>query len=172
MKRFLYFFSAIFFFMPVPVLAQTSGEITEAVARLDSTATMSIRTYKDLNGDSLPVAEKDIKWLDGTAPISWDTIIEEISNAPVFYFVAYSIFQDRFTEDELLAATAHVYKIDLETGLPANGSLIQTLQRAVATNEIDLLSEKTVALMDSLAAAEVISQERATKILDPAQSSP
>lgn len=166
MKRLLYFCSVILFIMPVQVLAQTAGEISEAVARLDATATMSIRTYSDLNGDSLPVEEGDIKWLDGTTPISWAAIIEEIGNAPAFYFLAYSAFQDRFTDDELLAATAHVYKINLETGLPANGSLIQTLQRAVATNEIDLLSAKTVALLNSLTAAEVVTEERATEILE------
>jgi hypothetical protein len=166
MKRLLYFCSVIFFIMPVQVLAQTAGEISEAVARIDATATMSIRTYRDLNGDSLPVEEGDIKWLDGTTPISWAAIIEEIRNAPAFYFLAYSAFQDRFTDDELLAATAHVYKINLETGLPANGSLIQTLQRAVATNEIDLLSAKTVALLNSLTAAEVVTEERATEILE------
>ena len=167
MKRLLYFCSVILFIMPVQVLlAQTAGEISEAVARLDATATMSIRTYKDLNGDSLPVEEGDIKWLDDTTPIPWAAIIEEIGNAPAVYFLAYSAFQDRFTDDELLAATAHVYKINLETGLPANGSLIQTLQRAVATNEIDLLSARTVALLDSLTAAEVVTEERAAEILE------
>jgi len=92
---------------------------------------------------------------------------------PVIKFlVGYKQWQDRFTEDELNKVSAHVYKIDLETGLPVNGALIQALQRAVAGNQVDLLADATKAFLKNLVDGEIITASRRDEILTPEKLTP
>jgi hypothetical protein len=86
--------------------------------------------------------------------------------------VSYELFQNRFTADELDALGEFVYETDTDTGKLKRVRLMQAYNRAVASNLIDLIAEKTATFMASLVEGEVLTQARSDQILDPSQSSP
>jgi len=79
---------------------------------------------------------------------------------------SYDQFEARFTEGEMDAIGEYVYSMDAE-GKPKHVRLLQALQRVIARDKIDLLSDKTADFMDALVAAELITAERKTTILNP-----
>tara|TARA_R100001530_G_C4282727_1_gene146001 strand:- start:232 stop:750 length:519 start_codon:yes stop_codon:yes gene_type:complete len=79
---------------------------------------------------------------------------------------SYDAFEARFTADEMDAIGEHVYSMDAE-GKPKHVRLLQALQRVIARDKVDLLSSKTVDFMDALVAAELITADRKTAILNP-----
>ena len=88
------------------------------------------------------------------------------------FFLAYEKFQNRFTADELDALGEFIYETDTDTGRLKRVRLMQAYNRAVASNSIDLLAEKTATFMATLVEGKVLTQARSDQILDPSQSSP
>ena len=63
--------------------------------------------------------------------------------------ITYDEFEARFTADELDAIGKFAYAVDGD-GVPKNVRVLQALQRAVASDKIDLLAAKTETFLNNL----------------------
>lgn len=107
-------------------------------------------------------------------PKDWlvDPAAETVSHTPkpvpdpTEFIVSYEEFEDRFTEEEVALMGEFLYAVD-DTGKPRNVSAIQSMQRAIASNSVDLLHSKTDTWLSILVDGEVITDERKTVILTP-----
>jgi len=109
----------------------------------------------------------------GGNPLDWliDPIGKTISVSPrpvaPQTIVSYEEFQDRFSAAEFDSATDYIYETDQTTSKPKRRALIQALARAMASNQVDLESNRTVAFLAALVNGGIITEERKTEILTP-----
>ena len=78
--------------------------------------------------------------------------------------ITYDEFEARFTADELDAIGKFAYAVDGD-GVPKNVRVLQALQRAVASDKIDLLAAKTETFLNNLVIAEILTEDRKAVIL-------
>mgnify|MGYP003652108856 CR=1 FL=1 len=102
----------------------------------------------------------------GTVPvIAIDGTVSFVK--PVTSVISYVDFDARFTEAEQLAVTKYIFGVSPSTGQALYPDLIQALNRAVASNSVDLLSAATDALLNVFVTAAVITPTRKIAILTP-----
>jgi len=82
-------------------------------------------------------------------------------------FVSLEDFEGRFSSVEWDNATDFIYEVNLSTGKPKRGVLVQALARAQARNRVDLLSIKIDAFLQVLVSGDIITEQRKTEILTP-----